>query len=235
MSIKNEVLIVIGLLALAIAVSCQGFGGPENAAQMALGEYASREGMPYKNVRIQTLSNDGAFATVRITAEFKETAQADWVEKQAEVQFRNIGGKWQVSSPIISFESIFPGDQDWVAVNELAKASPADRGGLMTLFEGSQKNMEWVLEGGNEETLKAIITDQRFNPRDEFSSDELARAYGWTRALRKRFFSDGKFDEKSFYDYLTKALGYSPSSVTQFLTKYEAFLKFEGIGISRGQ
>lgn len=240
MSMKyQQILIWFGLVTLALMAGCQVLGGPESVVQKAFEEYAQRAGTPYTDVRFQVLSNDGTFATVRIVAKFREKAEMGWVEKQAEVQCRNVGGKWQVASGMVFetvFETMFPGDPDWAAVVDLAKGKDTiERNRLAALFAASETNMVWVLEGQAEGTLKAIVSDTLFNIDDGFDAYDLARAHGWTRALRKEFFSSGKLNEKKLYDYLTGKLGYSQSSVSQFLNKYERFLRYRGIDVLKIQ
>ncbi len=51
-----------------------------------------------KDTRFQTLNDDSVFATVRITAMFKEHPEAPWLEQEAEVECRKVGGKWQAEA-----------------------------------------------------------------------------------------------------------------------------------------
>ncbi|MBC7347774.1 MAG: hypothetical protein H5U00_10065 [Clostridia bacterium] len=73
-------------------------GSPEAAAKAAFELWAQQVGMPYRNDRYTVLSNDGTFATVRIIAQFRETAESEWLEQQAIVECRNVGGKWQANA-----------------------------------------------------------------------------------------------------------------------------------------
>ena len=88
-------LIGLGLLTLLLAVSCEAVGGPESAARKAFEEYAQSTGTPYKDARFQTLSNDGTFAIVRITAKLRESAEAPWLEHEAEIECKKVGKQWQ--------------------------------------------------------------------------------------------------------------------------------------------
>ena len=68
------------LLALLLLLSCAPGGGPEAAARIAFEQWAQQNGVPCRDVHLQTLNNDGVFATVRITAMFKESPEAPWLE-----------------------------------------------------------------------------------------------------------------------------------------------------------
>lgn len=104
--IRKTVIKGFALLALVWVLSCS-FGGalegPEAAAKEAFTEWAQQKGVPYKDASFQTLSNDGTFAIVRITAKFRESAEAEWTEQEAKVECRNVGGEWQMSSLTIEF------------------------------------------------------------------------------------------------------------------------------------
>lgn len=79
------------LLFLLLAVACSGLSRPERAAQAALLEYAS---IPYRNESFTVYSNDGTFATVRIGAETRRSAESDWREQEVYLDCKNISGNW---------------------------------------------------------------------------------------------------------------------------------------------
>lgn len=56
----------------------------------------------YKDETFKELANDGTYATVRVTAWFRPSAQSDWIEQYADVEVRNVGGQWQ-TSPFMPF------------------------------------------------------------------------------------------------------------------------------------
>lgn len=68
---------------------------PEAAVKTEFEIWTQRQGTPYRNVRYTSLNNDGTFATIRVVAEFRETAQADWTELQTDIECRQVGGQWQ--------------------------------------------------------------------------------------------------------------------------------------------
>jgi len=73
---------------------------PEEAAAAVLEVWARDTASPFRNDRYEILTNDGTFSTVRITAEFREAAESDWVEKSADTECRNISGKWQCETSL---------------------------------------------------------------------------------------------------------------------------------------
>lgn len=80
------------------AASCTAVGqilGPQAAAQQAFEQWAQGAGIPYRDVTFQTVTDDGTYATVRIVAYLRETAETHWLEKEAEVECRNVGGEWR--------------------------------------------------------------------------------------------------------------------------------------------
>jgi len=92
--------LLISLMLLLVACSMgriaeQIAGGPQSAAGEAFEAWAKRAGVPYEDVRYETLSDDGTFSTVRVTAFLRQSAEADWQEMQADVECRKVGGKWQ--------------------------------------------------------------------------------------------------------------------------------------------
>jgi hypothetical protein len=76
---------------------------PEAAASAAFEIWAQEQGMPYQTMTYQVLTNDGTFATVRITAYFREAIEADWLENEAEIECRNVGGDWQCDQSMLYF------------------------------------------------------------------------------------------------------------------------------------
>jgi hypothetical protein len=66
---------------------------PEAAAKISFSEWAVNIRAPYRNENFQTLSNDGALSTVRITVELK--IQGKWTEKQIELQCEKVDDNWQ--------------------------------------------------------------------------------------------------------------------------------------------
>ncbi|MFM7582118.1 MAG: formylglycine-generating enzyme family protein [Caldilinea sp.] len=88
--------LLIGALALS------GCGGTttaitqvESVAETAFNEWAVHNGEPYQDVQIIQESNDESFATVRILAWFRPTADAPWEEREALVDCRQVDGSWQ--------------------------------------------------------------------------------------------------------------------------------------------
>lgn len=88
----------ITLLLVTSSVQCSKMDGPEAAAKISFSEWAVNIRMPYKNESFQTISNDGAFSTVRITVDLKMNGK--WTEKQIEVQCEKIEEDWQCDRSI---------------------------------------------------------------------------------------------------------------------------------------
>jgi hypothetical protein len=70
-------------------------GSAAAAAQKSFKDWAQGQGTPYQNARYETLADDGAFATVRITAEFRPPNKDSWREQEATVECRKVGDTWQ--------------------------------------------------------------------------------------------------------------------------------------------
>lgn len=85
------------LTLLLVLVACGGLrsGSPEADAEAAFGIWAERAGMPFRKAHYNTISNDNTYATVRIVAEFRESAESDWLEQQADLECRKVSGEWQ--------------------------------------------------------------------------------------------------------------------------------------------
>ncbi|MCB0166439.1 MAG: hypothetical protein KDI79_19575 [Anaerolineae bacterium] len=76
---------------------------PEAAAKAAFNIWAKNKGTPYQNESYVTVSNDNTFATVNVIAEFRETAEADWLEKESYIECKKVGDEWQCDQ-IFSFQ-----------------------------------------------------------------------------------------------------------------------------------
>ena len=72
-----------------------GWLGPEAATLSNFVAWANRVGTPYKDPLAKVLKNDQTFATVRVTAKFRDNPQSDWVEMWTDVDVKNVGGQWQ--------------------------------------------------------------------------------------------------------------------------------------------
>ncbi len=82
------------LAGVLFLVSCS-VGGAQSAARGAFEEWAQEAGIPYTDVGLETLSDDGTFATVRVTALFRESAEGGWHEMQADIECRQVAGEWE--------------------------------------------------------------------------------------------------------------------------------------------
>ncbi|MFM7173433.1 MAG: hypothetical protein ACKO4U_10420 [Caldilinea sp.] len=67
----------------------------EPVAEAAFNEWATNNGEPYRDVQVTEESNDGFFATVRVFALFRPSADAPWQEREAYIECRQVGGSWQ--------------------------------------------------------------------------------------------------------------------------------------------
>jgi len=89
-------LVGLGLLGVVLTVGCS--PGPQVAAKEAFEQWAQQAGIPYRDVRYETLRDDGTYAAVRIVAQFRQAADAPWLENEAEVECRKVGEQWQCES-----------------------------------------------------------------------------------------------------------------------------------------
>jgi hypothetical protein len=93
-------ILLSSLIVLLIACSVGGVtgqitGAPKSQAKEAFEQWAGETGIPYEDVRYETLSDDGTFATVRVTAFFAESPETGWREMQADVECRKVAGEWR--------------------------------------------------------------------------------------------------------------------------------------------
>lgn len=89
---------VVALLTCCSSGIAEPKGGPELAARMSFERWAQQTATPYRNISYTTTSSDGTFAKVHIVAWLRESASSDWVEKQADLECRKVGGNWQAAS-----------------------------------------------------------------------------------------------------------------------------------------
>jgi Tol biopolymer transport system component len=58
-------------------------------------KFAKQGGVPYQNVQVNVVKNDGTFATVQIVAEFRDTPSSQWIQKESTTDCRKVGNEWQ--------------------------------------------------------------------------------------------------------------------------------------------
>lgn len=63
--------------------------------QAALTAFEGWATLPYRREAAVIVQNDGTYATVKITAEFRPTADSAWLAAEAAIECRRIGGDWQ--------------------------------------------------------------------------------------------------------------------------------------------
>lgn len=80
---------------VALLLSACGAPGPESAARVEFEKWAKNNGVPYQNVQVRATQKDETFATVRVTAEFRDSPESSWVEQEAENGCRKVGQEWQ--------------------------------------------------------------------------------------------------------------------------------------------
>lgn len=51
--------------------------------------------IPYRDVKVSVVENDGTFAKVLVTAEFLESPESEWMAKEANIDCRKVGREWQ--------------------------------------------------------------------------------------------------------------------------------------------
>lgn len=98
-------LMTFNFLCLMI-IGCIPLGGPENAARAAFTKWADEiYKVPYQNVQVSALENDGTFATVKITAEYRADKDAPWIEQETKTSCKTVGQEWQCGQ-VFSLERI---------------------------------------------------------------------------------------------------------------------------------
>lgn len=84
-------LLIATIISLFVFAGCAGLGGPEGAARSAFEEWATTNGIPFQNVQVSALDNDGTFATVRVVTEFRSSKESPWVEQESKINCRKVG------------------------------------------------------------------------------------------------------------------------------------------------
>jgi hypothetical protein len=67
--------------------------GPEAAAKTSFSEWAVNIRAPYRHENFETISNDGAVATVLVTVDLK--MKGEWKQKQLEIECKQVDDDWQ--------------------------------------------------------------------------------------------------------------------------------------------
>ena len=104
---KRTSIMLIALASLALLLSCALPGvpgmsvGPEKAAQEALESWAESLGILYTDATLETLSDDGTHATVRVTAKFEDVGEEAWLDKQADIGCWKRDGEWKCDSSFL--------------------------------------------------------------------------------------------------------------------------------------
>ncbi len=163
---KNTKCLIIVLVALFLLTAC-GLDGAERGARVTFEEWAQDQVTPYKNVRYKTLKNDGAFATVRITADFKQNEKADWMEMENILELRNMGGEWV--SQTYSYQLSFRVTHEWLRkwLGSLSETTIA----CSTTFAGNEKIYIMKADGSQS---KVLIENGRY---PDFSPDGSSIAF----------------------------------------------------------
>jgi hypothetical protein len=78
-------------------------GSLKDAVEAAFGSYANTKGVPYQDVQYSTVSDDGTYAVVQVTAQFRPDATSDWLDEITQVQAKKVGSTWQVDPDGFSF------------------------------------------------------------------------------------------------------------------------------------
>jgi hypothetical protein len=94
-----------GLAGTAILAACgnspgdgSGSGNPQDAAKSGFQTWAKNVKVAYRNDSYAIATQQEAFATVVVTAEFQDNATAPWIERESSVQVVKQGNQWQQPS-----------------------------------------------------------------------------------------------------------------------------------------
>ena len=90
---RTWTIIAVSLLVVTSSTCCSTMNGPEAAAKNNFSEWAVNIRAPYRHENFQTINNDDAFATVRITVDLM--IKGEWEEKQIEIQCEKVDNDWQ--------------------------------------------------------------------------------------------------------------------------------------------
>jgi hypothetical protein len=80
--------------AAALPTPQRGHPSPEAAIEAALARSLREAGIPYRDVRLIPLVNEGTSARFRVVAGLRPGAQRDWEDNEAEVEVRSAEGSW---------------------------------------------------------------------------------------------------------------------------------------------
>ena len=93
--IVNSLLVTAAFLLAACGGASPAQNQVSSVAGIAFNAWATTAGVPYQDMQITEISNDGFFAEMRVIAWFRLTADADWEEREAVIECRKIGVDWR--------------------------------------------------------------------------------------------------------------------------------------------
>jgi Tol biopolymer transport system component len=136
------------ILSLVFSLAACGLSGPELVAKSAFGNWAQENRMPYQNDHYEVLNNDGAFATVKIIADFKQREGDDWVEMEGILNVRNLGGNWQADSYYnLNFEVTFSWLQNWLGPLAKTRIACANSSSEIYVMNADGSNSYYLTSG----------------------------------------------------------------------------------------
>lgn len=91
-------IITVFLLLVISCTRCSTMDGPEAAAKTSFSEWGVNIRIPFRNETFETITDDGASATVRLTVDLK--IEGAWITKQADIPCIFIDDHWQCDRAI---------------------------------------------------------------------------------------------------------------------------------------
>ncbi|MBW8011708.1 MAG: hypothetical protein FVQ83_10785 [Chloroflexi bacterium] len=98
----KKVLILLAIFG-SLTIGCSNLNVPEAVARSAFENFVLSRGWPHRDEKFETVSNDGTFATVKITTFFRFQADEHWQEQEALLECWKVGSQWQCDA-ILYFE-----------------------------------------------------------------------------------------------------------------------------------
>lgn len=185
----RKVIFSMIILSLMTLVGCNNLSGPESVAYPAFEQWAQQNGIPFRDVNIEVIENDGTYATLHIIAWFRESQQSQWLENEAEIVCRNVGGMWQCDTTRINF-ILREEETEGMTAEDLLMATRLER------LEVGERELNGIEEGiGHEESMTKAQLERLVEAGDENWVAWVIEYEGadWYRVLMDK--SGGNFDE----------------------------------------
>lgn len=129
----------------------------ESIALDAFKQFADVNRVVYDRVSVKTLTIDPFYATVRVTASFRPCAKCEWTEQFADVEVRNVGGKWYANAGTMYFQDTESTQQTKTAVANATQTSiSATQVAAQATYESNKRGTDVAIETNRKATATAL-------------------------------------------------------------------------------